>query len=98
MGVAGLGPENEFWPVQVRQSSGRAWNPEMKALSQTLRLLTCRAEGKAHLFTGISSQGDAIMVDELRLWVQGVASDWILIFLPLHFVHTEDWKFCIIYK
>lgn len=27
-GVAGLGPENEFWPAEVRQSSEQAWDLE----------------------------------------------------------------------
>lgn len=68
-GVAGLGPDNEFWPAEVRQFSGRAWDLETKQVSQTLRLLPFWAQGKAHLFICILILRALVVVDELRLWL-----------------------------
>lgn len=72
----------------MKQSSGQAWELETKHVSWSLRLLTLWAQGKAQPFTRILILGAVVVMDELRLWLQGVANDLILIFLLLHFVHT----------
>lgn len=64
----------------MKQSSGQAWELETKQVSRSLRLLTLWAQGKAQLFTHILILGAVVVADELRLWLQGVASDLILIF------------------
>lgn len=70
------------------QPSGQPWDLEIQQVSQSLRLLTSPAQGKAHLFMRILILGRVLVADELRLWLQGGAGDLILIFLLLHFVHT----------
>lgn len=69
MGCGWLGPENEFWPAEVTQSSGQAWDLETKQVSQSLGLLTFWARSKAHLFTCILILGAVVVADELRLWL-----------------------------
>lgn len=44
-----------------------------------------------------SGSGEGV-VDEVRLWLKGVAGDLILIFLPLHFIHSYSQKLSIIHK